>query len=123
MNDAVQLHLFPNGYCGVVRVDGERVNVCIVTDRAGARDHNDCEALFERTVCQNRQFRALGIAPEPLNPLQSVHPLVTSLNVPSRNRIWLVGDALRTTEPFTGQGIFFALQTARLAAGTVTVSW
>jgi flavin-dependent dehydrogenase len=116
MNDAVQLHLFPNGYCGVVRVDGERVNVCIVTDRAGARNHDDCEALFERTVCQNRQFRALGIAPEPLGPLQSVHPLVTSLNVPHRDRVWLVGDALRTTEPFTGQGIFFALQTARLAA-------
>src|SRR5207245_2630599 len=38
------------------------------------------------------------------------------LNVPHRDRIWLVGDALRTTEPFTGQGIFFALQTARLAA-------
>jgi flavin-dependent dehydrogenase len=41
------------------------------------------------------------------------------MNQPSRGRVWLVGDALRTLEPFTGQGIFFALKTAQLAAAAV----
>ena len=116
LDDRVQLHLFPGGYCGLVRIDGGCVNLCIVTDRDGARLHDNCEALFARTVWRNRHFRELGITPEPLEAFQSVHPLVTPTNVPCEDGLWRVGDALRATEPFTGQGIFFALRTAELAA-------
>jgi flavin-dependent dehydrogenase len=119
MDDRVQLHLFAGGYSGVVRVDAGCVNLCIVTKRDLAAAHEDCEALFARTVWQNPQFRALGIAPEPLEPLASAHPLRTAMNVPCAERVWLAGDALRATEPFTGQGIFFALRSAELAAAAV----
>ncbi len=119
LDSQVQLHLFPGGYCGVVRVDDDQANVCLVTDRAGAQHHDDCEALFAYTVWQNRQFHALGIDPKPLDRLESAHPLVTPVSTPYRDRVWLVGDALRTTEPFTGQGIFFALRTAELATESI----
>lgn len=119
MDDRVQLHLFAGGYCGVVRVDGERVNLCIVTGRRRARLHRDCEELFARTVWQNPQFRQLGVVPEPLEPLQSAHPLWTPMNSPAAEGVFLVGDALRVVEPFTGQGIFFALRTAELAAEVI----
>jgi flavin-dependent dehydrogenase len=115
----VQLHLFRGGYCGLVRVDAERVNLCIVTDRRGARFHNDCAALFGHTVRQNPHFRNLGITPEPLEPLQSAHPLRGPMNVPARNGVFLVGDALRIMEPFTGQGILFALRTAEIVAESI----
>lgn len=119
MDGRVQLHLFPGGYCGVVRVDEDRVNLCIVTGTDAARERCDCEALFARTVWRNPRFRALGIAPEPLEPLRSAHPLCVPARVPCRNGVFLVGDALRVTEPFTGQGIFFALRTAELAAEAI----
>jgi flavin-dependent dehydrogenase len=119
LDDRVQLHLFHGGYCGVVRVDAERANLCIVTDRRGARFHNDCEALFAHTVQQSPHFRNLGIDPEPLEPLHSTHPLRRPMNIPARNGIFLVGDALRVMEPFTGQGIFFALRTAEIVADSV----
>lgn len=119
LDDRVQLHLFDGGYCGVTRVDDGLANLCIVADRASARYHDDCEALFARTVWRNRQFRALGIAPEPVAPLQNAHPLAGPMNAPQRDRVWLVGDALQTREPFTGQGIFFALRTAELAAQAI----
>ena len=119
LDQRVQLHLFRGGYCGVVRVDAERVNLCIVTDRHGARFHNDCEALFAHTVGQNPSFRETGITPEPLEPLQSAHPLRGRMNVPARSGVFLVGDALRMMEPFTGQGILFALRTAELAAEAI----
>ncbi len=119
LDERVQLHLFGGGYCGLTRVDGGLANLCIVADRAMARYHDDCEALFARTVWRNRPFRALGIAPEPVAPLQTAHPLAGPMNVPQRERVWLVGDALQTREPFTGQGIFFALGTAELAAQAI----
>jgi len=119
LDHRVQLHLFRGGYCGLVRVDADRVNLCIVTDQCGARHHQDCKALFAHTVWQSPRFRALGIAPEPIEPLESAHPLQASMNVPARDGVFLVGDALRVMEPFTGQGIFFALRTGELAVEAI----
>jgi menaquinone-9 beta-reductase len=119
MDDRVHLHLFSGGYCGVVRVDDERVNMCLVTNSGSAHWHSDPEQLFAHTVLCNPRFRELGIAPEPLEPLQSAHPLRRGMNEPYGNGVWLVGDALRVVEPFTGQGIFFALRTAELAAESI----
>jgi flavin-dependent dehydrogenase len=41
------------------------------------------------------------------------------MNTPCAAGVYLAGDALRVTEPFTGQGIFFALRTAELAAEAI----
>ncbi len=119
LNRGVQLHLFRGGYGGVVRIDKERANLCIVTDRHGTRYRSDCEALFAHTVGRNPHFRALGFEPKPLEPLQSTHPLRGPMNVPARNGVFLVGDALRVMEPFTGQGILFALRTAEIVAESI----
>lgn len=116
LDDRVQLHLFPRGYCGLVRVDDDRVNVCLVTDRDGARHHGNPEQLFAETALRNPRFRALGIEPVPLDSMQSAHPLCRQMNVPAATGVFLVGDALRTMEPFTGQGVYFALRSAELAA-------
>lgn len=115
----VQLHLFRGGYCGVVRVDAEHANLCLVTERRNARLYNDCEALLAITARQNSHFRSLDIRPELLEPWHSAFPLRTPLNVPAKDAVFLVGDALRVMEPFTGQGIFFALRTAELAAHAI----
>jgi flavin-dependent dehydrogenase len=119
VSNDVQLYLFDGGYCGLVRVDAKRANLCIVTDPHGARFHNDCEALFAHTVWRNPRFRELGLRPEPLEPLQSAHPLRAPMNRAAGNGVFLVGDALRVMEPFTGQGIFFALRTGELAAQSI----
>src|SRR5664280_1133728 len=50
LDGRVQLHLFHGGYCGVVRVDAEYANLCLVTERCNARLHNDREALLATTA-------------------------------------------------------------------------
>jgi flavin-dependent dehydrogenase len=119
LDNRVQLHLFRGGYCGLVRVDAERANLCIVTGPWAARFHRDCEALFAHTVWQNPHFRECGVAPEPLESLQSAHPLQTPANRAAGHGVFLAGDALHVMEPFTGQGIFFALRTGEMAAEAI----
>jgi len=116
MDDRVQLHVFPGGYCGLVRIDSDQLNLCIVAGRDQARHRDNCAALFARTAGQNPHFRALDIVPQPSEQLHCVHPVRMPPNVPAKKGIFLVGDALRVMEPFTGQGIYFALRTAELAA-------
>jgi len=42
------------------------------------------------------------------------------MNIPARDGVFLVGDALRVMEPFTGQGILFALRTAEIAVESLS---
>jgi flavin-dependent dehydrogenase len=60
-----------------------------------------------------------GVPPEPLEPLQSAHPLQVPANRPAGSGVFLAGDALRVLEPFTGQGIFFAVLTGEMAAEAI----
>jgi flavin-dependent dehydrogenase len=119
LDQRVHLHLFRGGYCGLVRVDAERANLCIVTGPWAARFHGDCEALFAHTVWQNPHFRESRVMPEPLESLQSAHPLQAPANRAAGHGVFLAGDALRVMEPFTGQGIFFALRTGEMAAEAI----
>ncbi len=119
LDHQVHLHLFRGGYCGLVRVDTELANLCIVTGPWAARFHRDCEAFFANTVWQNPHFRESGVHPEPLEPLQSAHPLQAPANRPAGSGVFLAGDALRVMEPFTGQGIFFAVRTGEIAAEAI----
>jgi len=119
MDDRVQLHLFPGGYCGVVRVASGCVNLCLVVDRETATTNGDVKALLARTLWWNPRLCELGIRPEPLEPVHSAHPLTRRMNTPCGDGVWLVGDALRVVEPFTGQGILFALRTAELATESI----
>jgi len=119
LDSLAQLHLYRGGYCGLVRLDTEQVNLCIVTGPWAARFHADCEALFAHTVWHNPHFRELGIAPEPLDPLRIAHPLQAPPSRATGQGFFLAGDALRVMEPFTGQGIFFALRTGELAAEAI----
>jgi len=119
LDHRVQLHLYRGGYCGLVRLDKEQVNLCIVTGPWAGRFSRDCEALFAHTVWQNPHFRELGIAPEPLDPLRMAHPLQAPASRATARGIFLAGDALRVMEPFTGQGIYFALRTGELVAEAI----
>jgi flavin-dependent dehydrogenase len=38
---------------------------------------------------------------------------------PARDKLFLVGDAARVVEPFTGEGIYYALRSGELAAGAI----
>jgi menaquinone-9 beta-reductase len=48
-----------------------------------------------------------------------VYPVYFSPRRSYAHRVLLVGDAARVNEPVTGEGIYFALKSGELAAGTI----
>jgi flavin-dependent dehydrogenase len=53
-------------------------------------------------------------------PWRSVTPLTRSPLPCARENLFFIGDAARVVEPFTGEGIYYALRSGELAAKTVT---
>jgi len=111
----------PVGYCGVVRLEDGRIDV------AAAVDRHALSAAEPATVVRRIVSEACGsVAGATLDGLESVvmraTPALTRSAplVEGRQRVVLrVGDAAGYIEPFTGEGMGWALAAGRLAAEAV----
>ena len=101
----VTMRLLPCGYCGVAEVGGGEINVCLV---ARARDLDRLKAWA------NEKFSL-----QPEQAWRSIAPLARAPLPPVQERLLLVGDAARVVEPFTGEGISYALGSGVLAAEAI----
>jgi menaquinone-9 beta-reductase len=110
----IQIHLFPGGYAGLMGLGGGAANLSFAVEKEVARE-NPVEALVEQRFHRNPHLKA-AIAPCAIAEVRSIYPLNF---VPRRavgDGFLLVGDAVRVTEPVTGEGVYFALKTGELAA-------
>lgn len=108
---SVEMFLFESGYCGVVNLDGGRSNVALVTgtDRVTSL-RRDFDGFLERTIWTSRAARRRLDSLDPSGAIAAavpVSPMTAMINHP---RAFLAGDARQTVEPFTGEGVYFALQ-------------
>jgi flavin-dependent dehydrogenase len=102
VESGIALHLLAEGYCGVAPVGDGLTNFCMVA--APERMEALKAAVGARFgIPATQEWRAIA-------------PLERAPVGPLRDGILYVGDAARVVEPFTGEGIYYALQSGRLAA-------
>lgn len=115
----VEIHLFPEGYCGLSRVEGGLVNVCLLLEKsilqglAAPRWDEVCGAMRQRSVSLRERLQALVVAEEDFH---AVAGLGFSRKETSRGRVLFSGDAAGMIAPLCGDGQAMALESAvRLA--------
>jgi menaquinone-9 beta-reductase len=101
----VALQFYPYGYLGLASVGENLSNLCLVC-RPQHADRFRREAIKQFGLKPGHRW--LAISPLTRSALQSRH----------RNLLYF-GDAARVVEPFTGEGILYALQTGVLAAKAI----
>jgi geranylgeranyl reductase family protein len=101
----VVLQLLPEGYSGQAPVDGNELNLCLVGTPP--------------TISALRQWaeRHFGLAAD--QPWRTITPLTRAPIPVAHDNLLFVGDAARVVEPFTGEGIFYALRSGELAANAI----
>ena len=97
----IVLQLLPGGYSGQAPVNDTELNLCLVGRPKSIR------ALQHWAT----QYFNLGST----QTWRTITPLTRSALPPARENVLLVGDAARVVEPFTGEGIFYALRSGELA--------
>jgi menaquinone-9 beta-reductase len=102
----VVLQFLKEGYSGQAPVNGEELNLCLV-GAAGSVDRLKKWAAKEFGVASDHAWR-------------TVTPLTRTSLEPVRDNLFLIGDAARVVEPFTGEGIYYAIRSAELAAKAIT---
>jgi geranylgeranyl reductase family protein len=98
----VVMRFLPFGYCGAADIGGDRINLCLVARPEKLADLK-AWAAQHFTVPADTAWR-------------TITPLQRAPVPPARENLLIVGDAARVVEPFTGEGIYYALASGELAA-------
>ena len=98
----VVLQFLPEGYSGQAPVNETELNLCLVgTPPTISRLRRWAERYFEITSDQ---------------PWRTITPLTRSPVSCAHENLFFLGDAARVVEPFTGEGIYYAIRSGELAA-------
>jgi menaquinone-9 beta-reductase len=101
----VVLQFRPEGYSGQAPVGAGELNLCLVSiPRKMQALRNWAETRF-------------GISSE--HSWRTITPLTRAPIAAAHRSLFLVGDAARVVEPFTGEGIYYALASGELAADAI----
>lgn len=103
--DRVVLQLLPEGYSGQAPVGDGLLNLCLVTRP------NDLPAI-KRWATDRFSIPAD-------HAWRTITPLARAAVPPTQPGLLLIGDAARVVEPFTGEGIYYALRSGELAAAAI----
>lgn len=104
--DSVRMLFYPEGYGGTAPVSADEMNLCLVAlpgDLAKVRQR------AEREFGLNDSTEWRTIAPLTRRDARDI----------ARGGLFLLGDAARVVEPFTGEGIYYAMRSGELAANAV----
>jgi flavin-dependent dehydrogenase len=109
-----EMHVRPGWYAGVVRVPGDRVNVCVIVDRpeAGQQPLNLIRSFLARDPELKRRFADVA----PAGPVSILGPLAVNTGPAGVPGLFLAGDAAGFVDPMTGDGLNLAMRGALLAA-------
>jgi flavin-dependent dehydrogenase len=114
------------GYCGIVRLEDGRLDLAAAVDRGSlaASPAVGVSRLLGDALGLADTATAAVAAILAASPWRATPPLThsTPLVAGSTGRILRVGDAAGYVEPFTGEGIGWALASGRLLAAAVTTS-
>src|SRR5437899_11150179 len=98
----IVLQFLPQGYSGQAPVNDAELNLCLVgTPPTISELRQWAQRHFEITADQSWRT----ITPLTRSPVPCAH-----------ENLFFIGDAARVVEPFTGEGIYYAMQSGELAA-------
>ena len=101
----VVLQFLPEGYSGQAPVNETELNLCLVG--------------MPPTISSLRKWAERHFEIGSDQPWRTITPLTRAPIPSARENLFFIGDAARVIEPFTGEGIYYALRSGELAANAI----
>lgn len=116
-NNLVSLHNFEGGYCGVSKVENDRVNICYLASYERFKKHKNLLAFQENILYKNKYLKnifenATSLFDAPL----TISQISFERKEPVHNHILMIGDTAGLIHPLCGNGMAMAIHAAKIAS-------
>lgn len=119
-NALVALHNFKGGYCGVSKVEDDKINICYLTDYKIFKEYRDIEAHQADVLCKNPYLQEVFRNCERImdSPLTIGQISFTKKQI-VENHIIMIGDSAGLIHPLCGNGMAMAIHSAKVCAESI----
>jgi len=113
----VGLHHFDGGYCGVSKVEGERLNICYLVQYDSFKRYRNIEEHQEQVLFRNPVLKAVLQQTTPLfdRPL-TISQVSFDPKLAVEQGILMAGDSAGLIHPLCGNGMAMAIHAGKIAA-------
>ncbi len=118
--DLIALHNFPGGYCGVVRVEGDKYNLCYLSNRYNLKKHGDVATMEKEVLCENPKLKTIFENSDFLNGTPEViNEISFEKKETVKDGILMSGDAAGLITPLCGNGMAMAIHSAKILSDAI----
>jgi flavin-dependent dehydrogenase len=120
-NDLVGLHNFKGGYCGVSKIENNKINICYLVDYVTFKQHKNIEEFQSKIICKNPHLKhvfenSILLFDKPL----TISQISFEKKAAVENHILMVGDTAGLIHPLCGNGMAMAIHSAKIASELVS---
>lgn len=114
--DAVALHNFKGGYCGVSKVENDMVNVCYIADFKSFKNYKNVDEFQANVLSKNKFLKQIFETYElTFEAPLAISQVSFSSKKPVENHILMCGDSAGMIHPLAGNGMSMAIRAAQMA--------
>lgn len=119
-NNVVALHNFQNGYCGINKIEGDKFNLCYLSESSNLKKTGSIQKMEEQILCKNPHLAHIFEHAEFLfDKPKVINEISFETKKPIENHILMCGDAAGMITPLCGNGMAMAIRSAYLLANCV----
>ncbi|MDJ0646892.1 MAG: NAD(P)/FAD-dependent oxidoreductase [Flavobacteriaceae bacterium] len=116
-DNIVALHNFKGGYCGLSKVENDRINACYIVDYKSFKKHKNIDDFQQKVLCQNPLLKtffdnAAMVSEKPL----TISQISFSNKRLIEDHVLMCGDSAGMIHPLCGNGMSMAIQSAQLVS-------
>ena len=116
-NHLVGLHNFEGGYCGVSKVENDKINICYLANYETFKKYKNIEDFQYEVVSKNPNLKAVLdrstlLFEKPLTISQISFEKKSAV----KNHILMIGDTAGLIHPLCGNGMAMAIHSAKIAS-------
>lgn len=118
--DLVGLHHFYGGYCGVSNVEGNKINVCYITEYDQFKKYKNIEEFQQKVMYQNSALKKILEKSRPTfeKPL-TISQISFADKKLVENHILMSGDSAGMIHPLSGNGMSMAIRSAKMISDLI----
>jgi flavin-dependent dehydrogenase len=119
-NDLVELHNFEGGYCGVSKVEDNRINICYLVKYDIFKKYKNIADFQSSVMSENPHLKTIFNEMKPLfeNPL-TISQISFEEKKQVENHLLMLGDSAGLIHPLCGNGMAMAIHSAKIASDEV----